>query len=537
MTTQLNKKFFRSLKFAIVGCVALTSPALMAQGMSFGEDEVEAVTEMSPMGKVLEEGKALYNEEKFEEASLTFWKVIQDTDVAAEAFKPEAKYELGKTLFKLKLYHSALQIFGQIVDEGPSNPYFLPTLRGLVLLTDEVPEDPLLMQRLAAYAEFFPNEVPERYRDRFAYLVGRHMYNELDIDEALRILGMVSTRSPDYAKARYISGVAHVANYEAAEAVDAFKEVLRFLVAKEEAGTLNEEEAQLLDMTNLGMARVFYSTGGYDTSLKYYGRISRTSAQWPTALFESSWAYFQMDLYNKALGNLLTINAPFFDTAYFPEGMILTAVLYFYNCKYDRVRYVLEGFDEQYVPIKAEIDSVVAKYSDDTEAMYKWLLDQRQGATENYELVRVVNSALNDQQVQRKVKLIEAISEEKAALSEKSQTWKSSPLARALDTDLEVSAGFARSDAGMIAQQRLERASRELENLVLEQKKIQFEVARAEKGEIEADLRASMVVDRDVTDKPSVDVSDEEMYWTFDGEYWRDELGFYVFDVNSECKR
>jgi len=62
-------------------------------------------------------------------------------------------------------------------------------------------------------------------------------------------------------------------------------------------------------------------------------------------------------------------------------------------------------------------------------------------------------------------------------------------------------------------------------------------VARAEKGDIEADLRAAMVVDKNVTDKPTVDVSDEEMYWTFDGEYWRDELGYYIFTVNSECKR
>lgn len=508
-----------------------------SQGMSFGEDEVEGVSEMSAAGKVLEEGKALYNEDKFEEASLVFHKVIQDSDIAAEAFKPEARYELGKTLFKMKLYHSAMQQFGLIVDAGPSNPFFLPTLRGLVLLTDEVPEDPLLMQRLASYLEFFPNEVPERYRDRFAYLTGRHLYNEMDIERALSVLNTVSSRSEDYPRARYIAGVAHVANYDAQSAVAAFREVLRYLVSKESSAELTSDERGLLHMTNLAMARVFYSTGGYNTSLKYYGQIPRTSEEWPTALFESSWAYFQMDLYNKALGNLLTINAPFFDSAYFPEGTILTAVLFFYNCKYERVRYALQGFNDQYGPIKNEIDTVIAKYSDDTDAMYKWMVDQRQGATENYELVRVVNAALGDQQVQRKIKLIEAIGDEKATLRDRSDKWRGSSLAKSIETELDVSAGFARSDAGMIAQQRLERASRELEDLVLEEKKILFEVARAEKGEIEADLRAAMVVDRDVTDKPDVDVSDEEMYWTFDGEYWRDELGYYVFDVNSECKR
>lgn len=537
MTTKHVNFSLRSLQAGILVTGLSFASVAGAQGLSFGEDEVEAVGEMSASGKIIEEGKALYNDNKFEEASLLFWKVVQDGDVSAEAFKPEAQYELGKTLFKMGLYQSSLQMFGAIVDSGESNPYFLPTLRGLVLLTDDVPEDPILMQRLAAYRGYFPNEVPERYRDRFAYLVGRHLYNELDLEDALTMLNTVTTRSEDYAKARYIAGVTYVANYEAQPAVAAFKEVLRFLTAKQSSGKLNAAEQSLLDMTHLAMARVFYSTGSYNTSLKYYGLVPRTSRDWPTALFESSWAYFQMDLYNKALGNLLTINAPFFDEAYFPEGTILTAVLYFYNCRYDRVRYVLQGFDDQFAPIKSEIDTVVARYANDSEAMYKWMIDQRQGATENYELLRVVNSALRDQQVQRKLKLIEAIEEERVNIRKKADKWKSSSLASSLETELSVSAGFARSDAGMIAQQRLERASRELENLVLEEKKIMFEVARAEKGEIEADLRAAMVVDKDVTKRPKIEVSDEELYWTFDGEYWRDELGYYVFDVNSECKR
>lgn len=504
--------------------------------MSFGEDEVAAVNELPPSSKFLEEGKALYGKEKYAEASLLYWKVLKDEDVASEILRPEAHYELAKTLYRMKLYQGALQHFGSIVEDGESNPFYLPTLKGMVLLSDEIPEDPLLMERLAAYKDYF-REVPEKYRDRFAYLVGRHLYNQLDIDGALTMLGNVTSRSPDYAKARYIAGVAHVANYEAEPAVAAFKEVLRFLTSKQVSGTLSDDERNLLDITNLGMARVFYSTGGYETSVKYFGRIPRKSEHWPTALFESSWAFFQMDLFNKALGNLLTINAPFFDEAYFPEGTILTAVLYFYNCKYDRVRYVLQGFDDQYGPIQSELERVIAKYAEDPEGLYKWLQDVRAGNAENYELVRVVNSAVNDQQVQRKIQLIEAIAKEKETIGDAPSAWKSSDLATTLTSDLELAASFARVDVGVLASQRLARAQRELQALTLEEKKIQFEVARAEKGDIEADLRAAMVVDANVTDNPSVDVSDEEMYWTFDGEYWRDELGYYIFTVNSECKR
>lgn len=504
--------------------------------MSFGEEEVESVAEVSPVAKFLEEGKALYKDKKYTEASLLFHKVIKEPDVSAEPFKAEAQYELGKTLFRLELYQSALQYFGAVVDLGNSHPFFLPTLRGLVLLTDVVPEDPILMERLSAYADFYPAEVPEKYRDRFAYLVGRHFYNVADYERALKLLGSVSTRSADYPKARYVLGVSHVGNYDAQPAVGAFKEVLRFLVTKEDNQGLDEEEQKLLDLTRLGMARVFYSTGAYDTSVKYYGRIERSSDYWPTALFESSWAYFQMDLYNKALGNLLTINAPFFEKDYFPEGPILSAVLFFYNCKYDRTRYVLEDFRDVYVPIKDEVDAVVAKYRDAPDQMFDWVQVQKDGG-ESVALTRVVNHALDDKEIRNKMALIEITSRERERLAELPDKWKNSELGGQLANDLELAGSFAKGDTGSMAIQRLERASRELGNLILEEKAILFEVARAEKGEIQMDLRSSLVVNENVTDAPDVEVSDEELYWTFEGEYWRDELGFYIFNVNSECKR
>ena len=29
----------------------------------------------------------------------------------------------------------------------------------------------------------------------------------------------------------------------------------------------------------------------------------------------------------------------------------------------------------------------------------------------------------------------------------------------------------------------------------------------------------------------------EHIYWPFDGEYWRDELGYYLYSIQSQCGR
>ena len=128
-------------------------------GMSFGEEEVGEVKAASPVQKFIQEGTALYEKKKYKEASLLFYKTLEEKDVTAEPYWPEAEYELAKTLYKMKLYQGALTYFGKIAKAGESHPYFMPTLRGLVLLTDERPDDPLLMELLSEYLDFVPNEI------------------------------------------------------------------------------------------------------------------------------------------------------------------------------------------------------------------------------------------------------------------------------------------------------------------------------------------------------------------------------------------
>ena len=65
-----------------------------------------------------------------------------------------------------------------------------------------------------------------------------------------------------------------------------------------------------------------------------YGKIERGKPQWLESLFESSWANYRIGQYEQALGNLITLSCPFFRDEYFPEALILKAVIYYENCRY-----------------------------------------------------------------------------------------------------------------------------------------------------------------------------------------------------------
>jgi tetratricopeptide (TPR) repeat protein len=528
--------------FLAVVFVGVVMPAsAVAQTMEFTEEEAEESQSPSSeetdgkLAETMAEAVSLYDKEKYREASRLFYDVVQKGGETSRA--QEARFELGKTLYRMELYQGALAQFGRIVEAGEGHPYFIPTLRGLLSLMDVLSADPTLRKYLAAYVERFPREVPEEHRDRYAYFVGRYFYSELDVDRAVEMFDAVGRASPFFGEARYIKGITYVANYQAKPAVSAFKTVLRHLARQ--AGSdegLDAEQRKLRELTHLAMARVFYSTGDYETSLKYYDRVDRESPRWPKALFEKSWAYFQTDDYNKALGNLHSLNSPFFVDAYFPEGPILSGLLYFYNCRYDQVRRELKNFERMYQDLRGEMQAVLDTHSD-ASAMFEWYGDVRAGEVDLPRRVyRILRAAVDDRQVQSAVELVDLAEQELAKIESMPKKWRDSPLGQTLMQEASLAQSFAIDEAGSLVRQRLQRHIRELDRLINEKKRILIEVAKAEKGAIEADIRAGQRVERD-DQEAALKVTDEELYWTFRGEYWRDELGHYVFNVESQCKR
>lgn len=539
-----------ALALGLVGMALLVPAAAAAQAMEFDKEEAEETMEFGEeeakgedaeaseeSKKLLKEGKSLYEEGKYEQASLLFNKAIQQAGSATGPVHSEARYQLGRSLVRLNLYQGALTQFGKIAKIGGSHPYFVPALEGLMSLADVMPSEPTLREHLAKYVDQFPDAVPDKQRNEYAYLTGRYFHEQLNVERAVEMLTSVSRDSKLWPKARYILAITHVANYDAKPAAEAFKQLLRYLLDRKSEGGLAEGQQKLLELARMGLGRVFYSTGSYETSLKYYDAIERNSHRWPQALFESGWAHFQVDQYNQALGNLHSLNSPFFADRYYPEGPILSAVIYFYNCKYDRVRDELDNFEYNYETLQEPMTAVLDERQQATQ-MYNWYEKLQAGEVDLSPRVRrIFRAAVDDREVRSAVSLIELARAEVDKIESMPSSWKSSPLGQNLMQEASLAESYAVDNAGSLIKQRLQRVVDKLNDLVNQKKKILFEVARAEKGQIEDDIRAGMRVGENVEEGGGVKAGADEIYWEFNGEYWRDEIGHYVFNVGSRCAR
>src|SRR6185295_3465094 len=173
----------------------------------------------------------------------------------------------------------------------------------------------------------------------------------------------VNRDSEFFIKAKFFEGVTHVRQYQGRPAVDAFKEIL-VIGAEQPRAYKPDDIADYNELAQLQMARVFYSTQQFDTSIKYFEKLDQNSADWTESLFEASWAYFMKTLNSKALGNIHTLNAPYFENQFFPESMLLKGVIYYKYCLYDQAEEAIGDFNDKYGPLAKNLKDLLAKYDD-----------------------------------------------------------------------------------------------------------------------------------------------------------------------------
>ena len=120
-------------------------------------------------------------------------------------------------------------------------------------------------------------------------------------------------------------------------------------------------------------------------------------------------------------------------------------------------------------------------------------------------------------------------------LSKADKAWQTTSIAAEVLQELTVQQSLAQADAGKLARERLDRMINELRELSRDGGKIKFETLNNKAGQVSAAARGEQI-SGDNRLEPIV-VDDEHFMWKFNGEYWKDELGFYRFKIRSKCPR
>ena len=147
-----------------------------------------------------------------------------------------------------------------------------------------------------------------------------------------------------------------------------------------------------------------------------------------------------------------------------------------------------------------------------------------------------MSSALSDRTLLRHLEYVNVLEGEEQRLAQAPAEFKNSSLGARILQDVAVAKSFAVDQTGDMARGRYDRLVSELQRLMNEIDTVDLEIATFERGQLSQEAQEQMT-GAARSGGGDVEVDEEHQMWPFDGEYWRDELGFYRQQVTNQCGR
>jgi tetratricopeptide (TPR) repeat protein len=509
----------------------------------------------------LDAAKKLLDEKATETAALAFDQILREPKLAS--VHDEARYQRAKALARLGLTWSALAGFDDVLEKGPSGSRFFHTsMEWVFWLGRKLPNEQPILGRVARHSA---QGVPPTYEDRVNYFMSKYEFERgralADAGrageaksawaEARRLAAKVRDQAAApavaasskeqvrdapgadtgdvFGRARFVDGLVAYAQGNDAAATDAFKEVIR-LTNPKKARTTDQE---LRELAFLQLARIHYQNRQNRYAIFYYGKMPWGGRRWLEGLWEASYAHYRIGDFEKTLGNLLTLQSPYFKDEYFPESYVLKAIVYYENCRYPEARQTLEQFSTLYDPVYAELGKLTA--APRTPDAYYDLV--RGGAAGSSVARRIFKLAETDQAVARLVDSIGSVERElDAGLGARRPEFREAAFGKDLHDRLSGERLGLVEEAGQRMRGKLEYERDQLRQLLAQALRIKIEVSRKEREALEGSLAKGSQVEVVKDLKFSYAVSDEHLFWPYEGEFWRDELGTYSYTMTKGCK-
>ncbi len=546
----------RAAKWTFALGFLLVCGAASAQDMTFSVEETgqpPAPPAEGPPSEALANALRLYQGERYQEAAVQLQRVVEGETQDAPANVQKAQFFLGKALYHLGFYQSALSIFDEITQQGQGHLFFDQTLQWLAQLATQLPDPAGIVEKLGRYGveklQQFDTAETRGIYNQLLFLMGRSKYGQGEFEVAIDLFSRVADRSPYYVRAKFFEGISYVRLRRARPAIQSFRAILDVIESGKARGV--EDEDRMRNLAWISLARVYYTAsnktneaGEIETNgqllgqaVEAWNQVEQSSEYWLDAVFESSWAFFLADEYARALGNVHTLFSPYFQDAYYPEALVLKAVVFFSNCQWDNAAAVVQQFHERYDAVKKELEEVLAQFEGDNTKFFEFLKAVREERAALSPRIRaIVSSALSDRSVLRHLEYVRILDEEEGRLQRMPAEFQNSSLGARIAQDVALSKSFAIDQTGDLVRSRYERLIRELQDLMNQIDAVELEITTAMRGEL-SERAAAQTAAAAQSRGGDVKVDEEHQLWPFDGEYWRDELGYYRQQVTNVCGR
>lgn len=318
-----------------------------------------------------------------------------------------------------------------------------------------------------------------------------------------------------------------------ASAVDVYKrciDVADDQVSSAKSANHRKQLELARDYCIVGIPRAEFAAGQYSSAHSSYMDLPKSSKVWPEILFEEAWTSFYLKDYNRTLGKLVTYQAPLFSHLFNPEIDILRALTYMEMCLWDDAKKVVDDFYSTYSADAQHMQSELNRMGKDYKYFYQLGKERIEGNVAGSKLKnQLLKTVIGDSAFGEMYLAFQSSSNELDTVNRLPGSAFKQVLLEGLKDSLidqrNLIGSYVRT--GMNNQMgRMDRA---------------FEGMSYIKLEVLARIKAQIYQMEDKNGEKRGDINNlqrtsKQYFWNFNGEFWADELGDYVFSLKPECK-
>lgn len=434
--------------------------------------------------------------------------------------------QLVASLIKDGMYFSAVPFLKE---------YLISTSKINDQAVDQVVDDLLTQVGVKQFEALPVNILQKSTAPSMRYILGKKYFRQGKYLEVINLVSKdISDRHPVKPFALLLEASTLDVLKREDQAVEKFKECVSVSDSAIGRTTLPNRIKQLSitrDYCTVGVARALFQSRKFSEANLAYLDLFKKSYVWPEILFEEAWSSFYQKDFNRTLGKLVTYKAPILDFVFNPEIDVLRGLTYLEMCLWEDAKKTVDDFYSKNEKDHTELKNLIAKNGKDYKQYYFLSRDKLEGKFKGGELVQKVMSS-----IVKDATFIELADAFKDGLDEIESLNKvhDAKFRELLNENIKDSMGFQRNLIGSYVRAQLQTAAAQMDKAFEDMSYIKLEILNRRKTELYQDV--SFRTDRGRGNVQYVKRNDKQYFWTFNGEFWADELGDYVFALKSECK-
>ncbi len=284
------------------------------------------------------------------------------------------------------------------------------------------------------------------------------------------------------------------------------------------------------DYCIVGIGRAEFENKEFENASLSYLDLPKDSYVWPEVLFEEAWNSFYLRDYNRTLGKLVTYQAPILQFVFNPEVNVLKALTYMELCLFDDAKQVVDDFYGQYQNDSLAVKKFLKKYGRNYKYYYLLAKSRTNGKSGGNKLLnKLIDTTLKDAAFSE---LIDSFNVGRDEI-EVVKALSNSRVRKVFTSNLRESLLLQRDLIGAYVRKNLHLYVSQLDKSFEGMTYIKLEVLGRKKQRV---YRSSSKGRRNRGDIKYLQRNEKQYFWSFNGEFWADELGDYVFSLKSECE-